>query len=306
MRGSRVGGFLLAVALALTALAVFGTEERLTATGVPASPSTGCASGRQPNLVGTVTDPFGNPFPTEVSIRLSAETTGNPYGWGPVNPGLSASTDVFGRYAMCIDVNSLRHDDKLGTLHGLQVIAKTTSEMWQELGDSPSAFVSIDTCAQRCTLDVTMTSPVVKGTIAEGDSLRVAANGIYLADVDISMDGTFSLVLNPPGRFPEGFGVGVGITLTAASDVLFIEQGWNPADMDQAADRCHRIGQKDSVTVYTMLCEGTIDERIAKLIDEKRTIVNAVMEGKEVDSFGGISMAVLEQYAVEGMSGSAA
>lgn len=99
---------------------------------------------------------------------------------------------------------------------------------------------------------------------------------------------------------------GVGITLTAASDVLFIEQGWNPADMDQAADRCHRIGQKDSVTVYTMLCEGTIDERIANLIARKREVVNAVMEGKDVDGFGGISMAVLEEYAIEGMSGSAA
>ena len=96
---------------------------------------------------------------------------------------------------------------------------------------------------------------------------------------------------------------GVGITLTAASDVLFIEQGWNPADMDQAADRCHRIGQKDSVTVYTMLCEGTVDERIAKLIDQKRLIVNAVMQGDDVESFGSISMAVLEEYAREGWSG---
>jgi len=99
---------------------------------------------------------------------------------------------------------------------------------------------------------------------------------------------------------------GIGITLTAASDVLFIEQGWNPADMDQAADRCHRIGQKDSVTVYTMLCEGTIDERIADLIARKRLIVNAVLEGEDVDDIGGISMAVLEQYAVEGMAGNAA
>jgi SWI/SNF-related matrix-associated actin-dependent regulator 1 of chromatin subfamily A len=92
---------------------------------------------------------------------------------------------------------------------------------------------------------------------------------------------------------------GVGLTLTAASDVLFIEQGWNPADMDQAADRCHRIGQKDSVTVYTMLCEGTVDERIAQLIDEKRKVVNAVMDGGDVDSMGGVSMAVLEAYARE-------
>jgi len=58
--------------------------------------------------------------------------------------------------------------------------------------------------------------------------------------------------------------------------------------------------------VYTMLCEGTIDERIANLIARKREVVNAVMEGKDVDGFGGISMAVLEEYAIEGMSGSAA
>ena len=90
---------------------------------------------------------------------------------------------------------------------------------------------------------------------------------------------------------------GVGLTLTAASDVLFIEQGWNPADMDQAADRCHRIGQKDSVTVYTMLCEGTVDEDIARLIDKKRGVVNAVMEGGDVEDFGGIAMALLEEYA---------
>ena len=90
---------------------------------------------------------------------------------------------------------------------------------------------------------------------------------------------------------------GVGLTLTAASDVLFIEQGWNPADMDQAADRCHRIGQKDSVTVYTMLCEGTVDEDIARLIDKKRGVVNAVMEGGDVEDFGGIAMALLEEFA---------
>jgi SNF2 family DNA or RNA helicase len=92
---------------------------------------------------------------------------------------------------------------------------------------------------------------------------------------------------------------GVGLTLTAASDVLFIEQGWNPADMDQAADRCHRIGQKDSVTVYTMLCEGTVDEHIAGIIDKKRKVVNAVMDGGDVEDMGGVSMAVLEAYARE-------
>jgi SNF2 family DNA or RNA helicase len=76
---------------------------------------------------------------------------------------------------------------------------------------------------------------------------------------------------------------GVGLTLTAASDVLFLEQGWTPADMDQASDRCHRIGQTDSVTAWTMIAEGTIDEDIAGLIASKRHVVDAATDGITVD-----------------------
>lgn len=72
---------------------------------------------------------------------------------------------------------------------------------------------------------------------------------------------------------------GVGLTLTSASDVLFLEQGWTPADMDQASDRCHRIGQQDSVTAWNMVCADTIDEDISELIDAKRVIVNAATDG---------------------------
>ena len=72
---------------------------------------------------------------------------------------------------------------------------------------------------------------------------------------------------------------GVGLTLTAASDVVFLELGWNPGDMDQAADRCHRIGQEDSVTAWTMICQDTIDEDIVQLIADKREVVNAVTDG---------------------------
>ena len=77
---------------------------------------------------------------------------------------------------------------------------------------------------------------------------------------------------------------GVGITLTSSSNVLFVESGWTPADMDQAIDRCHRIGQKDSVTGWWLLLENTIDEDIKKLIDEKRVVVNATTEGLEETS----------------------
>ena len=76
---------------------------------------------------------------------------------------------------------------------------------------------------------------------------------------------------------------GVGLTLTAASDVLFIEQGWTPADMEQAVDRCHRIGQTDSVTGWLMLTQNTIDEDIAALIERKRGIVNRAIDGSDDD-----------------------
>jgi len=76
---------------------------------------------------------------------------------------------------------------------------------------------------------------------------------------------------------------GVGLTLTAASDVLFVEQGWTPSDMEQGADRCHRIGQTDSVTAWLMLTAETIDEDIATLIDHKRSIVDRAIDGSDDD-----------------------
>jgi superfamily II DNA or RNA helicase len=70
-----------------------------------------------------------------------------------------------------------------------------------------------------------------------------------------------------------------GFTLTAASDVAFLELGWTPAEHDQAEDRAHRIGQSDSVTAWYLLAADTIDERMAALIDAKREVVGAVTDG---------------------------
>lgn len=73
---------------------------------------------------------------------------------------------------------------------------------------------------------------------------------------------------------------GVGITLTAASNVIFLELGWTPAVHDQAEDRCHRIGQEDRVTAWYLLAEQTIDQQINALIESKRTVVDAATEGE--------------------------
>ena len=70
-----------------------------------------------------------------------------------------------------------------------------------------------------------------------------------------------------------------GHTLTVSQDCLFVELPWTPADIDQTYSRLHRIGQQGSVTSTYMLTAGTIDENIYRLIEKKRTVVNASVEG---------------------------
>ena len=78
---------------------------------------------------------------------------------------------------------------------------------------------------------------------------------------------------------------GVGITLTASSRVAFIELPWHPADAEQCEDRCHRIGQKDSVQCTYFLGHNTIDEYIYKIIEKKRAIVKEVTgAGEDVET----------------------
>ena len=73
-----------------------------------------------------------------------------------------------------------------------------------------------------------------------------------------------------------------GHTLTAAEECLFVELPWTPADLDQTYSRLHRIGQKGSVTSTYMLAAGTIDEDIYDLIEKKRSVVDAAIEGGEI------------------------
>lgn len=70
---------------------------------------------------------------------------------------------------------------------------------------------------------------------------------------------------------------GVGLTLTASSDVAFVELAWTYADCCQCEDRAHRIGQKDNVTCYYLLGRGTIDHTIYSLIHRKKSIANEIM-----------------------------
>ena len=77
---------------------------------------------------------------------------------------------------------------------------------------------------------------------------------------------------------------GVGITLTAAAHVIFAELDWVPGNMTQAEDRCHRIGQTDSVLVQHLVMEGSIGSRMAKTLIEKQDVIDRALDRRSEEA----------------------
>jgi SNF2 family DNA or RNA helicase len=74
---------------------------------------------------------------------------------------------------------------------------------------------------------------------------------------------------------------GSGLNLTAASQVVHYDRWWNPAVEDQASDRAWRIGQRSTVVVHKLVCVGTIEERVDRLIAEKQELASRVVGAGE-------------------------
>ena len=67
---------------------------------------------------------------------------------------------------------------------------------------------------------------------------------------------------------------GTGLNLTAASRVIHFDRWWNPAVEDQATDRAWRIGQDQTVFVHKLVCQGTLEERIDQLLENKKELAS--------------------------------
>lgn len=78
--------------------------------------------------------------------------------------------------------------------------------------------------------------------------------------------------------------MGTGLTLTAATTVIFLDEPWNKALFDQAVDRAHRIGTKSNVTIHSILCKNTIDEKIHDLIYKKGAVSSALIDSGESEN----------------------
>lgn len=89
-------------------------------------------------------------------------------------------------------------------------------------------------------------------------------------------EGNISVLIGTVGA------MGTGLTLTAGTVEIFLDEPWNRAKKEQAEDRCHRIGQKQNITIYTLMCKNTIDERIHELVYKKGMMADALVDGKIV------------------------
>ena len=79
---------------------------------------------------------------------------------------------------------------------------------------------------------------------------------------------------------------GVGLNLTSASVVIHFDPWWNPAVEDQATDRAHRFGQENKVEVIKLVAKDTIEEKIVLMQEDKRELIQSLMDGKTMDGKG--------------------
>jgi len=71
---------------------------------------------------------------------------------------------------------------------------------------------------------------------------------------------------------------GVGLTLTASSHIIFAEQDWTPAVIDQCESRCHRLGQQESLLVQHLVFDGSLDATMVQRQVEKQDVINQIMQ----------------------------
>lgn len=132
---------------------------------------------------------------------------------------------------------------------------------------------------------------------AEGDQVVVFSHFLKTLDLfesafvdlgisSVRIDGSVTNRQERIDRFNDGkatvalcsiLACGYGIKLTAANHVIHFDRWWNPATEDQATDRVHRIGQQKTVYVYRTLVSGTLEERIAVILESKRDLADQVI-----------------------------
>ena len=106
---------------------------------------------------------------------------------------------------------------------------------------------------------------------------QTADNDRPLQEKKFQTDDTCKVIIGTIGA------MGTGITITAGTVEIFLDHPWTRGMYDQAVDRCHRIGQKNNVTIYNILCKDTIDERIWEIVKKKGEMSDSLIDGKTTE-----------------------
>lgn len=89
--------------------------------------------------------------------------------------------------------------------------------------------------------------------------------------------------------------MGTGVTLNSASYMIFIDTPFTAAQFSQACDRIYRIGTKRPVFIYNLICENTIDERVAQIIDKKQAMSDYIID----DKLDNQTLSILKEYILD-------
>merc|ERR1712227_545081 len=95
---------------------------------------------------------------------------------------------------------------------------------------------------------------------------------------------------------------GLGLNLTGADTVIFVEHDWNPQKDLQAMDRAHRIGQKKTVNVYRLVTKNTVEEKIMSLQRFKLNIANSVVQSDNSSLNSMSTHQLLDLFSLQGKS----
>jgi SNF2 family DNA or RNA helicase len=99
-----------------------------------------------------------------------------------------------------------------------------------------------------------------------------------------TMVDTFQKVEGPPFMVLTVKAGGTGLNLTQASHVVHFDRWWNPAVENQASDRAYRIGQHRNVLIHKFICQGTIEEKIDRMISDKKELAEGILTGAGAES----------------------
>ncbi|MCA2552747.1 MAG: DEAD/DEAH box helicase [Microcystis sp. M04BS1] len=161
-----------------------------------------------------------------------------------------------------VTINALR---KVGSLYKVPAAIESTAELLEQ-GQAVVIFTEYLESAKAL---YTALSQIAPCELLTGETKQEERQAI----VDRFQDGSSKVFI---GTIKAG---GVGLTLTAANQVILVDRPWTPGDADQAEDRCYRIGQKNTVNAYWIQL-GVIDEAIDTLLAEKRDRIELVLKGK--------------------------